>query len=157
MSYWNDDRVETLKSLWQEGFSASQVAHALGGVTRNAVIGKVHRLGLSGRDGAPRVSRPRVPAAPRYRAPTRCKAVVTVIEQDPFRFEDGNPRDHAHNRQGHVPLAHRRSDGGGVSFLRLRRQVRLALLRSARPESPSAAEEAARYGAAANPPLRVTN
>lgn len=90
MSYWNDDRVETLKSLWQEGFSASQVAHALGGVTRNAVIGKVHRLGLSGRDGAPRVSRPRVPAAPRYRAPARCKAVVTVIEQDPFRFEDGS-------------------------------------------------------------------
>jgi GcrA cell cycle regulator len=46
---WNDERVETLKKLWAEGFSASQIAAQLGGVTRNAVIGKVHRLGLAGR------------------------------------------------------------------------------------------------------------
>jgi GcrA cell cycle regulator len=46
---WNDERVETLKKLWQDGLSASQIAGRLGGVTRNAVIGKVHRLGLSGR------------------------------------------------------------------------------------------------------------
>ncbi len=46
---WTDERVETLKRLWQEGLSASQIAAELGGVTRNAVIGKVHRLGLSGR------------------------------------------------------------------------------------------------------------
>lgn len=46
---WTDDRVETLKKLWSEGLSASQIAKQLGGVTRNAVIGKVHRLGLSGR------------------------------------------------------------------------------------------------------------
>ena len=38
-----------LKKLWQDGLSASQIAAELGGVTRNAVIGKVHRLGLSGR------------------------------------------------------------------------------------------------------------
>ncbi len=46
---WNDERVELLKKLWAEGLSASQIAARLGGVTRNAVIGKVHRLGLSGR------------------------------------------------------------------------------------------------------------
>lgn len=46
---WNDERVELLKKLWSEGLSASQIASRLGGVTRNAVIGKVHRLGLSGR------------------------------------------------------------------------------------------------------------
>lgn len=46
---WNDDRVEQLKKLWSEGLSASQIASKMGGVTRNAVIGKVHRLGLSGR------------------------------------------------------------------------------------------------------------
>jgi GcrA cell cycle regulator len=46
---WNDERVELLKKLWGEGLSASQIAGRLGGVTRNAVIGKVHRLGLSGR------------------------------------------------------------------------------------------------------------
>ncbi|MEM8790072.1 MAG: GcrA family cell cycle regulator [Pseudomonadota bacterium] len=46
---WTDDRVEKLKELWAEGMSASQIAKSLGGVTRNAVIGKVHRLGLSNR------------------------------------------------------------------------------------------------------------
>lgn len=46
---WTDERVETLKKLWAEGLSASQIANRLGDVTRNAVIGKVHRLGLSGR------------------------------------------------------------------------------------------------------------
>ena len=48
---WTDDRVETLKRMWGEGQSASQIAKELGGVTRNAVIGKVHRLGLSNRTG----------------------------------------------------------------------------------------------------------
>ncbi|QHQ35787.1 GcrA family cell cycle regulator [Algicella marina] len=46
---WTDERVETLKTMWSEGKSASQIAKELGGVTRNAVIGKVHRLGLSNR------------------------------------------------------------------------------------------------------------
>ena len=46
---WTDERVETLKRMWTEGQSASQIAKELGGVTRNAVIGKVHRLGLSNR------------------------------------------------------------------------------------------------------------
>lgn len=46
---WTDERVELLKKLWIDGLSASQIAAQLGGVTRNAVIGKVHRLNLSGR------------------------------------------------------------------------------------------------------------
>jgi GcrA cell cycle regulator len=50
---WTDERVETLKTMWSEGKSASQIAKELGGVTRNAVIGKVHRLGLSNRVGGP--------------------------------------------------------------------------------------------------------
>jgi len=48
---WTEERVETLKRMWAEGQSASQIAKELGGVTRNAVIGKVHRLGLSNRAG----------------------------------------------------------------------------------------------------------
>jgi len=48
---WSDERVELLKKMWGEGQSASQIAKELGGVTRNAVIGKVHRLGLSNRNG----------------------------------------------------------------------------------------------------------
>ena len=58
---WTDERVEMLKKLWAEGLSASQVAKQLGGVTRNAVIGKVHRLGLSGRATPSRPARPRAP------------------------------------------------------------------------------------------------
>lgn len=50
---WTDERVELLKKMWSEGQSASQIAKELGAVTRNAVIGKVHRLGLSNRVGAP--------------------------------------------------------------------------------------------------------
>ncbi len=46
---WTDERVDILKKLWAEGLSASQIAGRLGGVTRNAVIGKADRLGLSGR------------------------------------------------------------------------------------------------------------
>lgn len=69
---WTDDRVEMLKKLWTEGLSASQIAARLGGVTRNAVIGKVHRLGLSGRAVTVRIktSRPkRRPAMQPARAP----------------------------------------------------------------------------------------
>ncbi|MGI8851942.1 MAG: GcrA family cell cycle regulator [Methyloceanibacter sp.] len=56
---WTDERVELLKKLWADGLSASQIAGRLGGVTRNAVIGKVHRLGLSGRATSSRSSSPR--------------------------------------------------------------------------------------------------
>jgi len=47
---WTDERVELLKKMWVDGKSASQIAKELGSVTRNAVIGKVHRLGLSSRN-----------------------------------------------------------------------------------------------------------
>ena len=46
---WTPERVEILRKMWSEGQSASLIAGELGGVTRNAVIGKVHRLGLSNR------------------------------------------------------------------------------------------------------------
>ncbi|MFN3885297.1 MAG: GcrA family cell cycle regulator [Rhodocyclaceae bacterium] len=70
--HWTDERVDRLKSLWKDGLSASQVARALGGVTRNAVIGKVHRLGLSGRARPPRPgSRNAGAATKRGRAPRR--------------------------------------------------------------------------------------
>src|SRR3954462_1051819 len=61
---WTDERVEILKKLWTDGLSASQIANELGNVTRNAVIGKVHRLGLSGRAKSPSSSAPR-PRKPR--------------------------------------------------------------------------------------------
>lgn len=54
---WNDERIATLTQLWKDGYSAAQVALQLGcGVSRSAVIGKVHRLGIAGRETP---SRPR--------------------------------------------------------------------------------------------------
>ena len=46
---WTHERIEQLKKLWEAGYTASNIASELGGITRNAVIGKAHRLGLSGR------------------------------------------------------------------------------------------------------------
>src|ERR1700739_3964082 len=66
---WTDERVELLKKLCQDGLSASKIAKQLGGVTRNAVIGKVHRLGLSGR------AAPSKPARTVYKAPRPARPV----------------------------------------------------------------------------------
>jgi len=79
---WTDERVELLKKLWSEGLSASQIAAQLGGVSRNAVIGKAHRLKLSGRG---KVAKPQprarktsaAPVPPRSRA---AKAAGTAEE-----------------------------------------------------------------------------
>jgi GcrA cell cycle regulator len=75
---WTDDRVEILKTMWMDGHSASQIAKELGGVTRNAVIGKVHRLGLSNRatpNKAKAKVAPKAKAAPKVKAPLKSKAV----------------------------------------------------------------------------------
>lgn len=75
---WTDERVELLKKLWNDGLSASQIAAEFGGITRNAVIGKVHRLGLSGRAKSPAssVSRPRK-ARPTAAYPRPARAQTT--------------------------------------------------------------------------------
>lgn len=92
MTSWSEPRITTLRTLWLDGLSASQIAKQLGGVTRNAVIGKVHRLGLGGRAGpsapgpasrvsAPRAARPRraaVRAAPRVMAQARPSVAAPV-------------------------------------------------------------------------------
>ncbi len=84
---WTEDRVEILTKLWAEGLSASQIAKQLGGVTRNAVIGKVHRLGLSGRakpsrPAAVRGTKP-VKAKTRIVSPPRTPKVAAVVEEAP--------------------------------------------------------------------------
>ncbi|HET9903609.1 MAG TPA: GcrA family cell cycle regulator [Xanthobacteraceae bacterium] len=86
---WTDERVEQLKKLWADGLSASQIANELGGITRNAVIGKVHRLGLSGRAKTPSSSAPR-PRKPRAAAPFRASRPVThgntALARQPYAF-----------------------------------------------------------------------
>ena len=87
---WTEDRVEQLKSLWTEGLSASQIARALGGgVTRNAVIGKVHRLGLAGRATPTRSDRPRLPSAPRMSMRSH-QPPPPIVEEDPVTLDDGS-------------------------------------------------------------------
>ena len=73
---WTDERVARLTKLWAEGLSASQIAADLGDVSRNAVIGKVHRLGLSGRakPGGNAGGRPRRAAA----APAAAQAAAAM-------------------------------------------------------------------------------
>jgi GcrA cell cycle regulator len=92
---WTDDRVELLKKLWADGLSASQIAGELGGITRNAVIGKVHRLGLSGRAKAPSSSAPRQrkPRAPSqmFRAPRTMMRGNTALAQMPSYDYDPEP------------------------------------------------------------------
>jgi GcrA cell cycle regulator len=77
---WTDERVELLRKLWLEGLSASQIANELAnGISRNAVIGKVHRLGLAGRAKAPSSANPRVPRmrSTRPQGPPRPAAPMT--------------------------------------------------------------------------------
>lgn len=107
---WTEERVAVLKKLWAEGHSASQIAKQLGGVTRNAVIGKVHRLGLSGRatpsrpvKRPPRLARPKptfaaapqaaatAPAAPAPVAATAASAPLPGLSQDAPMSEERAP------------------------------------------------------------------
>ena len=102
---WTDERVETLKRMWSEGQSASAIAKELGGVTRNAVIGKVHRLGLSNRNEeaeaapapaaaapAPEPAAPKKPAAPKAAAPAPQPAAPKPAAQpEPEPEEDEEP------------------------------------------------------------------
>jgi GcrA cell cycle regulator len=105
---WTDERVATLTKLWQEGLSASQIAAELGGVTRNAVIGKVHRLGLSGR-GQPtssikRQRRAHSPAVRRARQGVTFGNLALRADLDALAVAELRPR-----RNVVVPIAKRLS------------------------------------------------
>ncbi|WP_040484890.1 GcrA family cell cycle regulator [Lutibaculum baratangense] len=99
---WTEERVELLKKLWTDGLSASQIASELGNVTRNAVIGKVHRLGLSGRakavrPTAPRPQKARRPSVPRPQAavpqPAMAARMVgnTALKAETFAYAEPQP------------------------------------------------------------------
>ena len=60
---WTDERIDTLKTMWEKGLTANQIAQALGGVSRNAVIGKAHRLGLQARPSPVKPNEPEGKAA----------------------------------------------------------------------------------------------
>jgi GcrA cell cycle regulator len=61
---WTEERIDTLKKMWDSGLTATQIAEELGGVSRNAVIGKAHRLGLQSRPSPVKPNEPKTEAAP---------------------------------------------------------------------------------------------
>lgn len=107
---WTDERIESLRSMWEKGLTASQIADELGGVSRNAVIGKAHRLGLKSRPSpvkatekakpapkaaAPAAPRPATPPpAPRAAAPAPARpAAPARPEPKPAPEADGDDGD----------------------------------------------------------------
>ena len=83
---WSDERVAVLKKMWLEGNSASEIAKELGNITRNAVIGKVHRLGLSNRDT--NVSKAGVTAE------KSISCLLTRIQRDRLHLSNRKTRQH---------------------------------------------------------------
>jgi GcrA cell cycle regulator len=94
---WTDERIERLKTMWTNGSTASQIADELGGVSRNAVIGKAHRLGLEARPSpvkpgeekekvkkaaASKLSAPKAAAAPKTAPPAAAASVADVAPGD---------------------------------------------------------------------------
>lgn len=95
---WSEERTALLRKLWAEGLSASQVAKQLGGVTRNACIGKIHRIGLAGRATPSRpakrpVHRWRIPAQAGELQPIDTKLGIHGLTNFTCRFPIGDPQD----------------------------------------------------------------
>ncbi|MBY9063839.1 GcrA family cell cycle regulator [Sphingomonas yunnanensis] len=104
---WTDERIDTLKTMWEAGQTASQIAEALGGVSRNAVIGKAHRLGLQSRPSPvttkeeARAAEPAPVAAPVAAAPApapapkpaAARAPAPAPRPSPPPFETGSAPD----------------------------------------------------------------
>ncbi len=93
---WTEERVELLKKLWADGLSASQIAGELGGITRNAVIGKVHRLGLSGRgkttNQQPKARKPRTTQSSRPSQPRSIGNTALKVDYAPAPKPIAAPR-----------------------------------------------------------------
>src|SRR3990170_1974547 len=84
---WTEERIATLTKMWEGGATASQIADELGGVSRNAVIGKAHRLGLKSRPSPVKANEPKpAPARPKEvearPAPTKLKAKAPALQDD---------------------------------------------------------------------------
>ena len=97
---WTDERIDQLKTMWEKGLTASQIAEELGGVSRNAVIGKAHRLGLKSRpspvkpgEAKPKAApkRPRQRPSPPKRRRPRPRQKPTARRSRPMRLSAAKP------------------------------------------------------------------
>lgn len=122
---WSDDEIESLKAHWADGLSAGQIARVMPGRSRNAIIGKVHRLGLMGRATTNNPAGPRVPKAPRIpkarRAPVtpseRQKTIAAqaaIAHPEPARLDNGKLIGTADLSEGHCRWPH--GDPGAPDF-----------------------------------------
>ncbi len=89
---WTDERIDTLKTMWEKGLTASQIAESLGGVSRNAVIGKAHRLGLQARPSPVKANDPEVKAAAAAPKVTVPKAEPVAPPPPPVAKAAATPR-----------------------------------------------------------------
>lgn len=87
---WTDERIESLRTMWEKGLTASQIADELGGVSRNAVIGKAHRLGLKSRPSPVKATekvakppKPTTPVAPKPAAPVAAARPAAPVAPRP--------------------------------------------------------------------------
>ena len=123
---WSDDRIEQLKTLWAAGQSCSQIARQIPGATRSAVIGKVHRLGLAGRDNrqgqrpyaerTPKAAKPKAPSPVPVQRPAMPLEPPMLLESGAFvtletvsdrtcRWPIGDPQDREFHFCGNAPKA----------------------------------------------------
>ena len=84
---WTDERIQTLKTMWEAGQTASQIAEALGGVSRNAVLGKAHRLELQARPSPVKPNDPEAKAA----AAAEASASIATAAPEPVEVEAPKP------------------------------------------------------------------
>jgi GcrA cell cycle regulator len=87
---WTDERIATLTKMWESGATASQIADELGGVSRNAVIGKAHRLGLKARPSPVKANEPK--EAPKKETPPRAASPSPApVREKPAPVRDSAP------------------------------------------------------------------
>jgi GcrA cell cycle regulator len=99
---WTDERIERLKSLWTKGMTASHIADELGGVSRNAVIGKAHRLGLQAR---PSPVKPNEPEPKAKKARPEPEAAPAAEPARPAAAEAPRPAPAREPKPAPVPAA----------------------------------------------------
>ncbi len=115
---WTDERIETLRKMWDSGLTATQIAEELGGVSRNAVIGKAHRLGLASRPSPVKANAteakpapvPAAPAAPKPSPAPAPRATAPVAAPAPA-LEPAPVEDEADEDEGEAPVRAPRADG----------------------------------------------
>ena len=124
---WTDERIERLKAMWTKGATASQIAEELGGVSRNAVIGKAHRLGLESRPspvkaGEEKQKKAKAPSAPKLAKPVAAKPAPSAAAgretaAESSRAETSAPVQHQQRQPAEPGAIQYRSVGPG-GFIR---------------------------------------